>query len=91
MAASKAILTWSRLRWILVACWLAVEARVFIPDYPYDVPFWKVAIWDANGWLHEAFYIAVGFLVLIDITYHWENRKRVYIIRRTVREPRPPQ
>ena len=48
-----------------------------IPDYPWGTAFWKVACWDANGWLHEAFYIAVGFLVLIDLSYHWERKEAV--------------
>jgi len=71
---------WQLIRWLLVACWLAVEIRIFVPDYPFGVPLWKVLIWDSNGWLHEAFYVAVGFLVLIDITYHWQRKnERVYL------------
>ena len=71
---------WSALRWLIAAAGLLVEIRVMIPDYPWGVPFWKVACWDANGWLHEAFYIAVGFLVLIDLTYHWQARSRRQIV-----------
>ena len=66
---------WSLFRWFIALTGLVVEVRVLIPDYPWGVPFWKVACWDANGWLHEAFYIAVGFLVLIDLAYRWEERE----------------
>ena len=85
MAFAKAILTWSRLRWILVICWLCLTLRVAIPDYPYGVPLWQSLVLDQNGFWHEAFYIAVGFLVLIDLTYHWEKKgQRVYLrVKRT--------
>ena len=61
MAASKAILTWQRLRWILVACWLSLTIRVTIPDYPYGVPLWNSLVLDSNGYWHEVFYISVGW------------------------------
>lgn len=69
--------SWSRFRWLIALTGLIVELRVMIPDYPWGTPFWIVACWDKNGWLHEAFYIAVGFLVLIDISYYWQAREAV--------------
>jgi len=88
MAIGKKVgLEWSLLRWTLVACWLSTTLYVSIPDYPVHTPLWKVLTLDPNGWLHEVFYIAVGFLVLIDLTYHFEkkSRKVVYLVRRNGR------
>ena len=64
---------WSFLRWTLVACCLSTILYVSIPDYPYGVPLWTWMTLDANGYLHEVFYITVGFLVLIDLTYRWQR------------------
>jgi len=80
MASGEAMNAWQLIRWLLAACWLSLTIRVAIPDYPYGTPLWQSLIWDANGFWHEAFYIAVGFLVLIDITYHWQRKsERVYL------------
>ena len=82
MAFKKVLSAWLLLRWTLVACWLSTSLYCSIPDYPYGTPLWIVLTWDANGWLHEMFYIAVGFFVLIDLTYHWQNRgKRFRVLR----------
>ena len=67
---------WSFLRWTLVACWLSTTIYVAIPDYPYSWPLWYWLTYDPNGFLHEAFYLAVGFLVLIDLTYHWQKKSK---------------
>ena len=68
---------WSAFRWLIALAGLVVEVRVAIPDYPYGYRLWYWACCDPNGWLHEAFYIAVGFLVLIDLSYHWERKEAV--------------
>lgn len=74
---------WSALRWLLAGSWLFTTIRVAIPDYPYDWPLWYSLTMDPNGFWHEAFYIAVGFLVMIDITYHWEMRKKRFRVVRS--------
>ena len=76
---------WRLLRLSLLALMLSTLIYVTIPDYPWGTPFWKVACWDANGWLHECFYIVVGFLVMIDLTYWWQRRVTTTTTTRRVR------
>lgn len=81
--AEESMNEWRLLRWILVALWLSTTLYVSIPDFPRDTPLWETLTWDRSGWLHEVFYIAVGFLVLIDLTYRWQ-KPRVIVLRKRI-------
>ena len=53
--------SWQIVRSVVSACFLAVAIYVTVADYDRTVPLWKVLIYDAGGWLHEMFYIFVGW------------------------------
>lgn len=65
---------WQIARIAIVALFVSIIVRVSIPDYPYDWPLWYSLCMDPNGYWHEAFYIVVGLLALLDLTYWWEER-----------------
>ena len=62
------------LRVALLLAMISTTVYVTIPDYPWGTPFWQVVCWDANGWLHEVFYIWTFFLVGIDLSYRFEKK-----------------
>jgi len=65
---------WTFLRVAFAIAWLGLTVRIAIPDYPYDSPLWYSLCMDPNGFWHEAFYVFVGFVCLITLTYFWEER-----------------
>jgi len=66
------------LRSVAVAMGIFITVYVSIPDYPYGTPLWQVLVWDANGWLHEVFYIWVFVLSIlaIDAWFEWTQTLR---------------
>ena len=66
---------WRILRFALFLECLALLVYVSIPDYPYNQTLYMALVQDVNGWLHECFYIVVGFAVAIEWTFRVEERQ----------------
>jgi len=74
---------WTFLRSCLALAWLTTTVYVAIPDYPYGTPIWVWTTMDPNGFLHEEFYIAGMFVLLITLTYYWQRMSQVKVLLKT--------
>ena len=66
---------WRILRYGLMLECIALLVYVSIPDYPYAQTLYMALVQDNGGWLHECFYIIVGFAVFIEWTFRVEERQ----------------
>ena len=59
-------------RSVLLAFGLIVTIYVSIPDYPRTGSLFEVLAFDANGWLHEVFYIWAFVLSAMFTSVLWQ-------------------
>ena len=65
---------WVILRSCITALFITAIVIVTVADYPYDWPIWYWMTMDPNGYLHEMFYIFVGWTAAIWWTVYWERK-----------------
>jgi len=77
---------WVRLSWTLF--WIGEIIAVSIIDYPRSAPIWDAVTGCSvsAGWIHEVWYMFVGWALVMDLTYWWEERqnrgKRFRVLKR---------
>jgi len=65
---------WRIGRSIGAALFLASGVIITIADYPYHLPLWHWLCLDPNGYLHEMFYLFVGFSAFVWWTMYFEKK-----------------
>jgi len=78
MASGEAMNGWTALRIAWTLWWIGEGVAITIIDYPNGAPLWDALTGCSvsAGWIHEVFYMFVGWAVVMDLTYWWEDRKK---------------
>ena len=83
MAFNAKVKPWPLIRWGLVASWLSTLLTISYLDYGRPYTLWTNVTLDPTGWWNEIAFLTLGFLIALELTYHWEkkSKKVVYVVR----------